>query len=132
MQNVRLDEDQVVLSCWKDIARYLGKGVRTVQRWEQNWDLPVRRPNGCSVKGPVAARPADLDRWISDRWSQRASGRKHRTMTLVKTPQQPVLAESLPPQPPLHGKPFILASRPLRNENCVPKSGSQRRKNRTP
>jgi hypothetical protein len=23
------------MTCWKEIARYLGKGVRTVQRWEQ-------------------------------------------------------------------------------------------------
>lgn len=34
-----------VLSCWKDIASHLGKGVRTVQRWERDLGLPVRRPN---------------------------------------------------------------------------------------
>lgn len=53
-----------VLSSWKEIAIYLGRGVRTVQRWERNADLPVRRPNG-SNRGPVLAIPRELDRWIS-------------------------------------------------------------------
>ena len=31
------------LDSWKEIAAYLNKEVRTVQRWEKNWRLPVRR-----------------------------------------------------------------------------------------
>jgi hypothetical protein len=30
------------LTSWKEIGQYLGKGVRTVQRWEQQMGLPVR------------------------------------------------------------------------------------------
>ncbi|HEX6772075.1 MAG TPA: hypothetical protein VF126_08630 [Acidobacteriaceae bacterium] len=63
----------VALSCWKDIATYLGKGVRTVQRWEQEFGLPIRRPNGISHKSPVVADPRDLDAWLKSRWSVRAS-----------------------------------------------------------
>jgi hypothetical protein len=33
----------MILKGWKDIAKYLGCGVRTVQRWEK-LGLPVRRP----------------------------------------------------------------------------------------
>jgi hypothetical protein len=33
---------QQFLSGWKDIASYLGKGVRTVQRYERDLALPVR------------------------------------------------------------------------------------------
>jgi PAS domain len=62
-----------LLTCWKDIAQYLGKGVRTVQRWEQEFGLPVRRPNGIDHKSPVAAHPADLDAWLQKRWSARNS-----------------------------------------------------------
>jgi hypothetical protein len=29
---------------WKEIAKYLGKGVRTAQRWEHEAGLPIRRP----------------------------------------------------------------------------------------
>ena len=67
-----------VLTCWKDIAQYLGKGVRTVQRWEQEFGLPVRRPNGIDHKSPVAAHPGDLDAWLQTRWSSRNGGRRHR------------------------------------------------------
>jgi hypothetical protein len=52
-----------VLSGWKDIANYLGKGVRTVQRYEQELALPVRRPAGRSA-GSVVATKAELDAWI--------------------------------------------------------------------
>lgn len=60
------------LTCWKDIANYLGKGVRTVQRWEHDSGLPVSRPNS-RRKSVVFASPEDLDAWISKRsgnWSQ--------------------------------------------------------------
>lgn len=51
-----------VLASWKEIASYLGKGVRTVQRWELTKQLPVHRPAGAD-QGIVIAFPAELDRW---------------------------------------------------------------------
>jgi hypothetical protein len=62
------------LSSWKEIAAYLGKGVRTVQRWEQVLGLPVRRPDSMP-KGVVFASPEDLDRWLSKRWTKRNGAR---------------------------------------------------------
>ena len=59
-----------LLTSWKEIASYLGKGVRTVQRWEQQFGLPVRRPNE-KVKGIVHAKREELDTWLRDQWSQR-------------------------------------------------------------
>ena len=52
------------LSGWKDIAAYLGRGVRTVQRYEREYGLPVRRPARKS-KGSVVATKAELDAWVS-------------------------------------------------------------------
>ena len=52
------------LSGWKDIAAYLGRGVRTVQRYEQEYGLPVRRP-ARKAKGWVVATKAELDAWVS-------------------------------------------------------------------
>ncbi len=60
-----------VLTSWKDIANYMGKGVRTVQRWEQDFGLPVRRPRGSNKKA-VLARPRDLDAWVALRCSSRS------------------------------------------------------------
>src|SRR5262252_146292 len=35
-----------IMSGWKDIANYLGKGVRTLQRYEREGALPVKgKPN---------------------------------------------------------------------------------------
>src|SRR5262245_50800155 len=50
------------LSSWKEIASYLGKGVRTVQRWEHQFALPVRRPNAKSHV--IFAIPQELDAWV--------------------------------------------------------------------
>ncbi len=53
-----------VLSSWKEIAAYFGKGVRTVQRWEHELGLPIHRPNE-SDKGVVLAYPRELKDWMS-------------------------------------------------------------------
>lgn len=52
------------LSGWKEIANYLGKGVRTVQRYERELGLPVRRPAGRPT-GSVVATKAELDAWVT-------------------------------------------------------------------
>jgi len=52
-----------ILGGWKEIARHLGKGVRTVQRYERELGLPIRRPAGKS-RGLVMATKAELDGWI--------------------------------------------------------------------
>ncbi len=53
-----------ILSGWKDIASYLGKGVRTVQRYEEDMRLPVRRPAG-KARASVVATKTELDAWIA-------------------------------------------------------------------
>jgi hypothetical protein len=53
-----------VLSSWKDIAKYLKRGVRTVQRWESELALPVRRRRGKRRAGVSAIR-SEIDIWLS-------------------------------------------------------------------
>jgi len=53
-----------ILSGWKDIANYLGKGVRTVQRYEGELRLPVRRPAG-KARGSVVATKEEIDAWVA-------------------------------------------------------------------
>lgn len=53
-----------ILNGWKEIADYLGKGVRTVQRYERELGLPLHRPAG-KATGAVFANKRDLDRWIT-------------------------------------------------------------------
>ena len=72
---MNLPEESAVLSSWKDIARYMGKGVRTVQRWEHHLGLPVRRPNGASHKSAVLLDRSELDAWLATRFSARSAVR---------------------------------------------------------
>jgi hypothetical protein len=57
-----------VLTSWKEIAQYLGRGVRTVQRWEREFGLPVRRPTD-PCRRTVLAIPEELDAWRRSRTS---------------------------------------------------------------
>jgi hypothetical protein len=52
-----------VLTSWKEIARYFGRGVRTVQRWEGEFGLPVRRAEGSDHRAVMAVTD-ELDVWI--------------------------------------------------------------------
>jgi hypothetical protein len=54
------------LSSWKEIAQYFGRGVRTVQRWEAELGMPVRRPHGGSRTAVMAVRE-ELDLWMASR-----------------------------------------------------------------
>ena len=51
------------LNSWKEIANYLGKGVRTVQRYEHDFALPVRRPAN-KPRGSVIAVKIEIDAWV--------------------------------------------------------------------
>ena len=52
-----------VLNSRKEIACYLDRGVRTVQRWESELGLPVRRPRG-RTRSAVIAMHSDIDHWL--------------------------------------------------------------------
>ena len=54
----------MVLKGWKDIAKYLGCGVRTVQRWEK-LGMPVRRPSGGASRSAVVAISGELEVWLT-------------------------------------------------------------------
>lgn len=54
-----------VLNSWKEIASYLGKGIRTVQRYEREYRLPVRRLQGKPHSSVLALRQ-ELDRWVRE------------------------------------------------------------------
>jgi CheY-like chemotaxis protein len=57
-------KQQGFLNSWKEIAQYLGRGVRTVQRWESELGMPVRRPRGKS-RSAVIAVMSELDQWLA-------------------------------------------------------------------
>jgi hypothetical protein len=61
----------VRLNGWKDIASHLERGVRTVQRWEKDYGLPVRRLGPGRGEG-VFAFVQEIDEWQSSAQAARA------------------------------------------------------------
>ncbi len=55
------------LDYWQEIANYLGREVRTVQRWEREKSLPVRRlsGNGEDSQPRVFAYKSEIDAWVA-------------------------------------------------------------------
>jgi TolB-like protein/Tfp pilus assembly protein PilF len=54
------------LESWGEIAAYLRRDIRTVQRWERLHGLPVRRLK-IGKQGQVYAYKSELDAWFRDR-----------------------------------------------------------------
>lgn len=52
----------MILKSWKDIAEYLGCGVRTAQRWEK-LGMPVRRPRK-GIRSAAVALSEELEGWL--------------------------------------------------------------------
>jgi hypothetical protein len=59
-----IEEKRRYLGSWKEIAQYLGRGVRTVQRWEERLGLPVRRLDE-KPRSAVMAIADELDLWVA-------------------------------------------------------------------
>lgn len=59
-----------ILNTWKEIAAYMSRGVRTVQRWESSYGLPVRRAGPDAQT--VFAFADEIDAWL-----ERAKPRQH-------------------------------------------------------
>ena len=60
MSQVRKD----VLNGWKEIANYVGRDIRTVERWEKHRGLPIRRVPG-EGRATVYAVVSELERWFT-------------------------------------------------------------------
>lgn len=56
--------DEKLLNGWKEIGSYLGRTVRTAQRWEAQFEMPVHRP-ATRKRTPVVAFPRELDNWLA-------------------------------------------------------------------
>lgn len=57
------------LDSWKSIAVYLGREVRTVQRWAMSRHLPVHRLPGGDKPRVYALKP-EIEEWLKSRQSQ--------------------------------------------------------------
>jgi len=54
-----------VLNSWKQISAFVGRGVRTVQRWERSSGMPVHRI-GHGNRAPVYVLVNELNYWLAN------------------------------------------------------------------
>jgi len=72
------------LESWGEIASYLRREIRTVQRWEKTLGLPIHRLQ-VGKQSSVYAYPSELDKWYLER--------------------EPVIKEDEPPEDPAPDEP---------------------------
>jgi TolB-like protein len=76
------------LDYWQEIAKYLGREVRTVQRWEREKSLPVRRlmGDGEDNQPRVFAYKSEIDAWLALQSAQRVFPSHHAPVSETITP----------------------------------------------
>jgi tetratricopeptide (TPR) repeat protein len=97
------------LDGWKEVASHLGRGERTVKRWDVERGLPIHRVPGAG-RATIYAYTVELDEWLKSRNAQdleAASEVMEASVTEpAALPQEPLLEPSKPPietQPVRHG-----------------------------
>jgi len=94
-----MQDNADILDSWKEIAVFLQRGIRTVQRWEQTEGLPVRRHHHLK-RGSVYAVRVELVAWLRGRQlgvmvrSESHDLQQFRLLRMLAT-RQAVLAEEL-------------------------------------
>jgi hypothetical protein len=85
-----------ILNSWKEIANYIGRGVRTAQRYESQFGFPVHRPAG-KDRTSVLAFSDELDEWL-----QRTPVKNHRHVRPV------LLVLDIPTQASISSRKLVL------------------------
>jgi TolB-like protein/tetratricopeptide (TPR) repeat protein len=75
-QKVDPPTDEPRLESWGEIASYLRREIRTVQRWEKYQGLPVRRLQ-IGKLGSVYAFRSELDKWYRERQPSAENGEEN-------------------------------------------------------
>jgi dienelactone hydrolase len=58
-------KERTILDSWKEIAVHFERSIKTCQRWESTYGMPVHRLDG-SPKARVFAYRDELDRWLEE------------------------------------------------------------------
>jgi hypothetical protein len=64
--SLQLEQEKDQLDSWKEIAAYLNRNVRTVQRWEKREGLPIHR-HVHERASSVSACKKEIDAWQKQR-----------------------------------------------------------------
>jgi hypothetical protein len=84
--NGRSESPSRRLDSWTEIAEYLGRSSRTVQRWHTDYHLPIHRLGGS--KGSLFAYTNELDTWMWSRGQEESAQKisSHRPVLVHAAP----------------------------------------------
>ncbi len=80
------------LDGWKDVASHLGRGERTVKRWDVERGLPIHRVPGAG-RATIYAYTAELDEWLKSRVAQDPEAAKEASQEADDSPGSTSAAE---------------------------------------
>src|SRR5215218_8892255 len=83
------------LDSWKEVAAYLGRGVRTVQRWERDEGLPVHRL-AHEKRGSIYAYSHEVDAWWESRRVTLSAERSADDVAATPTTSTPTPTPTIP------------------------------------
>jgi CheY-like chemotaxis protein/predicted DNA-binding transcriptional regulator AlpA len=83
--------DKEFLNSWKEVAQYVGRSERTIQRWERELGFPVHRPAG-KLRSSVIAVVSEIDAWIRN---SPASRSQLRHLSAAAPGEEPTAAGSV-------------------------------------
>jgi TolB-like protein len=69
-------EQKDILNSWKEISFYLGRDIKTCQRWEKNLELPVHRYDRDSMRSKVFTNKSEIDEWLENKKRAEAIAQK--------------------------------------------------------
>jgi len=85
------------LDSWKEVASYLGRGVRTVQRWERDEGLPVHRL-AHEKRGSIYAYSHEVDAWWESRRVTLSAEQSPDDVAATRTTPTPASTTPTPPR----------------------------------
>lgn len=72
-----------ILNSWKEIGTYTGRGIRTIQRWNNKFNFPVHRVHA-GTRSPVFAYSEEIDSWLKRRARASIGSRLERKLAARK------------------------------------------------
>src|SRR5215472_1427854 len=127
----------LVLQSWKQIADYVGRTERTLQRWEREFGFPVHRPAG-KPRSAVMALAKEIHEWTRGKPSllqiRRVSRLNRAEMGEAPGDDQDLrspntqtsflqLPDATPPRFENHGYPFTILSKYIRLSQLLEDQG---------
>ena len=110
------------LDSWKEIGEYLGRGLSTVRRWEEDKGLPVPRVPG-GARQAVFAYSDEIDQWLLHSNEEAVDGspshQNSKVLRMAARKSAAPVVEAAPEPQPRWPVPLVIKQRALPSHTVV-------------